>query len=128
MIHHVTGGSPGAHYSPSLTPCCIGPPPLLSLPAAQAPLLRRLCDVAAGVAYLHQAGVCHGDLKCENVLLKSDPEDPDGCVAKVADFGLSRALQAGQVRQGGGGRGTGEGCLLWLRSLSCRCLDVRLLL
>jgi serine/threonine protein kinase len=60
-------------------------------------LLRRAADVAAGVSYLHSRNVCHGDLKCENVLLRSEPADPDGCMAKVADFGLSRALAYGQV-------------------------------
>ncbi|KAF6258032.1 hypothetical protein COO60DRAFT_1693831 [Scenedesmus sp. NREL 46B-D3] len=59
-------------------------------------LLRRAADVAAGVSYLHSRNVCHGDLKCENVLLRSEPQDPDGCMAKVADFGLSRALAYGQ--------------------------------
>eukprot|EP00879_Flechtneria_rotunda_P011965 GHRR01012497.1.p1 GENE.GHRR01012497.1~~GHRR01012497.1.p1 ORF type:complete len:222 (+),score=73.14 GHRR01012497.1:505-1170(+) len=59
-------------------------------------LLRRVSDVAAGVCYLHSRNVCHGDLKCENVLLKTEPQDPDGLMAKVADFGLSRALAFGQ--------------------------------
>eukprot|EP00775_Hariotina_reticulata_P012531 gene12531-12664_t len=63
---------------------------------SMAPLLRRAADIAAGVAYLHSRSVCHGDLKCENILLKSDPQDPDGVLAKVADFGLSRALAFGQ--------------------------------
>eukprot|EP00882_Tetradesmus_deserticola_P034597 GHRQ01039748.1.p1 GENE.GHRQ01039748.1~~GHRQ01039748.1.p1 ORF type:complete len:159 (-),score=53.10 GHRQ01039748.1:16-492(-) len=63
----------------------------------QVRLLRRAADVAAGVSYLHSRNVCHGDLKCENVLLRSEPADPDGCSAKVADFGLSRALAFGQV-------------------------------
>jgi serine/threonine protein kinase len=63
----------------------------------QVRLLRRAADVAAGVSYLHSRHVCHGDLKCENVLLRSEPQDPDGAMAKVADFGLSRALAFGQV-------------------------------
>jgi serine/threonine protein kinase len=72
-------------------------PPLLHLP--QESVLLRARDVASGMTYLHSRQVCHGDLKCENVLVKSDPSDPDGLVAKVADFGLSRALAAGQVRR-----------------------------
>eukprot|EP00878_Enallax_costatus_P002645 GHUV01002830.1.p1 GENE.GHUV01002830.1~~GHUV01002830.1.p1 ORF type:complete len:787 (+),score=114.21 GHUV01002830.1:311-2362(+) len=59
-------------------------------------VLRRAADVAAGISYLHSRNVCHGDLKCENCLLKSEPQDPDGLLAKVADFGLSRALAFGQ--------------------------------
>ncbi|EFJ42346.1 hypothetical protein VOLCADRAFT_97628 [Volvox carteri f. nagariensis] len=49
-------------------------------PAAEAmegcPLLSHMrdvlsvaLDIAAGMAYLHSLSVCHGDLKCENVLL-----------------------------------------------------------
>ena len=48
------------------------------------------------MSHLHNRNICHGDLKCENVLLKSDTSEPDGVTAKVADFGLSRALAAGQ--------------------------------
>jgi len=47
---------------------------LLSICAAccvQAKLLRRCVDLAAGLAYLHSRNVCHGDLKCENILLRS---------------------------------------------------------
>eukprot|EP00878_Enallax_costatus_P019450 GHUV01020521.1.p1 GENE.GHUV01020521.1~~GHUV01020521.1.p1 ORF type:complete len:288 (+),score=67.25 GHUV01020521.1:538-1401(+) len=61
-----------------------------------ASLLRRAADAASGLAYLHSRNVCHGDLKWENVLLKSERRDPDGIMAKVADFGLSRALAFGQ--------------------------------
>lgn len=56
----------------------------------------RARDIAQGMAYLHALNVCHGDLKCENVLLAQDPQDPMGCQAKVADFGLSRAIAAGR--------------------------------
>lgn len=59
-------------------------------------VLRRAKDVAAGMAYLHSCHVCHGDLKCENILLVSDQEDPYGQKAKVADFGLSRAIAEGK--------------------------------
>lgn len=55
-------------------------------------VLRCLADVAAGLAYLHSAGVVHGDLKPSNVLLKSAAADPRGFVAKLADFGLSRLI------------------------------------
>lgn len=47
--------------------------------------LRWLRDCAAGLAYLHAAGVVHADLKPHNVLISGDG------VAKLADFGFARA-------------------------------------
>ncbi|KAJ7782128.1 kinase-like domain-containing protein, partial [Mycena olivaceomarginata] len=45
---------------------------------------KLLHDVAVGLAFLHDAGVVHGDLKAENILV-----DKDG-VACIGDFGISR--------------------------------------
>lgn len=61
-----------------------------------AQVLTLLLDVAAGMSYLHSRNVLHGDLKPGNVLIKLVQGAPYGRVAKVADFGLSRALNAGQ--------------------------------
>lgn len=49
-------------------------------------------DIARGMKYLHDNGIVHGDLKCDNVLLQSSHVDTKGFTAKVADFGLSRKL------------------------------------
>ena len=49
-------------------------------------------DIARAMMYLHNVRIIHGDLKTENVLLKSDASDPRGFVCKVGDFGLSRFL------------------------------------
>uniref|UniRef100_H3G5S0 non-specific serine/threonine protein kinase n=1 Tax=Phytophthora ramorum TaxID=164328 RepID=H3G5S0_PHYRM len=38
---------------------------------------------AIGLQYLHEMGVIHGDLKCDNILVGSDG------LAKLTDFGLS---------------------------------------
>jgi eukaryotic-like serine/threonine-protein kinase len=46
---------------------------------------RLALEVAAGLDYAHQAGVCHGSLKPGNILLADD-----GSV-KVADFSIARA-------------------------------------
>lgn len=47
-------------------------------------------DVARGLAELHSAGIVHGDIKPENVLLSSI-EMPE---ARLADFGLAAFREA----------------------------------
>jgi WD40 repeat protein/serine/threonine protein kinase len=65
--------------------------------------LERILDIAIqfawGLAYAHEKGLVHQDVKPANVLMT-----PDG-VAKVSDFGLARArLEAGErVGQAAGG-------------------------
>ncbi|KAJ8564314.1 hypothetical protein ON010_g7033 [Phytophthora cinnamomi] len=44
---------------------------------------QKLFEVAAGLNYLHEQGVIHGDLKCNNIVV-----DQDG-TAMLTDFGLS---------------------------------------
>ena len=41
----------------------------------------------------------HGDLKPENVLLKSSGNTKTGWVAKLGDFGVARALEGGLAQQ-----------------------------
>ncbi|KAF9784796.1 kinase-like domain-containing protein [Thelephora terrestris] len=48
--------------------------------------LQLLLEVASGVAYLHELGIVHGDLKGANILV-----DDDG-IARLADFGLMTIL------------------------------------
>ncbi|KAF6991501.1 hypothetical protein CFC21_008578 [Triticum aestivum] len=45
-------------------------------------------DVAAGLAYLHGAGMVHGDVKARNVVIAADGR------AKLADFGCAREAGA----------------------------------
>ncbi|KAF8595206.1 kinase-like protein, partial [Ceratobasidium sp. AG-I] len=43
-------------------------------------------QVAAGLTYIHQQGMVHGDLKAMNILVSDDG------IAKIADFGSSVML------------------------------------
>ncbi|KAM3412301.1 hypothetical protein ACQJBY_003786 [Aegilops geniculata] len=52
-------------------------------------------DVAAGLAYLHGAGMVHGDVKARNVVIGADGR------AKLADFGCAREASAGGPIIGG---------------------------
>lgn len=47
-------------------------------------------DVANAMEHLHAAGIIHGDLKSQNVLLKESSSDERGYCCKVCDFGFSR--------------------------------------
>ena len=52
---------------------------------------RKIClDIANGLQAVHKAGLVHGDLKSENVLIFED--DEEGYVAKLSDFGLSSSI------------------------------------
>ena len=59
---------------------------LLQRGAAPDKLLSILTDVARALAFAHEQGVVHRDVKPENVLLTKSRR------AKVADFGLARAV------------------------------------
>ncbi|KAG2435796.1 hypothetical protein HXX76_006992 [Chlamydomonas incerta] len=59
-------------------------------------LLAIALDLALGLQHVHSKGVVHGDVTASNVLLQAQPSRPQGCVAKVADFGLSVRLEPGQ--------------------------------
>jgi 5'-AMP-activated protein kinase catalytic alpha subunit len=52
-------------------------------------------QLLSAILHMHASGIVHRDLKLENILL--DWSDGDQIKAKVADFGLSRPLQEGQM-------------------------------
>ncbi len=53
--------------------------------------LETALDVARGMQYLHSHDVLHGDLSSNNIMLVT-ADTPRGFIAKINDFGLSRAL------------------------------------
>ncbi len=57
--------------------------------------VRLIRDVARGLHAAHSAGVVHGDIKPDNILLFGNPEDTDSLVPKLADFGVSKSLKLG---------------------------------
>lgn len=54
-------------------------------------VLTAALDIAAGMAYVHAAGILQRDLKSKNCLLS------DNLVVKVADFGLARFAKPGSA-------------------------------
>ena len=58
------------------------------------PVLAKLYmyQVARSLAYIHEGGVCHRDIKPQNLLL-----DPNSHVVKLCDFGSAKMLVPGML-------------------------------
>lgn len=62
--------------------------------AAMRWITSTLIDIAGGLQYLHNMGLIHGDLKCNNILLQSTRADARDFCCKITDVGCSRLLSA----------------------------------
>lgn len=65
------------------------------------PIMERILmvanQVADAMACLHRMAIVHGDLKAQNVFLKTALDTPLGFVTKVGDFGSSQILKKQNV-------------------------------
>lgn len=52
---------------------------------------KLLIDILKGLAYLHKHKIAHRDLKPQNILIKTDDDEP---VSKITDFGISKLIDA----------------------------------
>uniref|UniRef100_A0A383VEV7 Protein kinase domain-containing protein n=1 Tax=Tetradesmus obliquus TaxID=3088 RepID=A0A383VEV7_TETOB len=62
-------------------------------------VLLLLRDVARGLQAIHSRNIVHGDLNARNVLVRSNAAAAAGLTAKLADFGLSRAMKQHQTHR-----------------------------
>ncbi|PAV14643.1 WD40 domain containing protein [Pyrrhoderma noxium] len=64
--------------------------------------LKLICDIAKGLAYLHDKKIVHSDIKTDNVLISSSG------TAMICDFGLARAITSSKsfMTNSSGNKGT----------------------
>lgn len=87
-----------------------------ALPFSTDEIIRLYKQIRAALAYCHEHGIVHGDVKAENILLA-----PDGTV-RLADFGIARILAPDTRAELGISTVTLAGvlCTPYIRAPECR--------
>ena len=70
-------------------------------------VLAMMQGVCSALSHMHEKGIVHRDLKCENIFVTGDLQDPNlQDHVKLMDFGLSRATQMESLTKNPGMMGT----------------------
>jgi serine/threonine protein kinase len=57
-----------------------------------------VAPIARALGRAHAADILHRDVKPENIFLAKTPDEPDTCVPKLVDFGISKRMRVDDLR------------------------------
>ena len=52
-------------------------------------------EILSGLAYLHEIGIVHRDIKLDNIMMSSE-ESEEAAIPKIIDFGLATIMTHGE--------------------------------